>query len=347
MKPYKYAFWNNKGGVGKTFLCFAVASEYARKHPDVNVVVIDMCPQANVSEILLGGNGSGNEKLQRLLKKRDKAQTIGGYFYQRIRRPHEKMGTEIDFVVPVKKFNPSASENLHLIVGDPSLESQVRTINNIVLQDIPADAWCNVRSWVRDLQDAAAAYFGEENCVFFIDCNPSFSSYTEQALLAADRLIVPCTADGSSARAISNVGRLVYGHEELSIYEKASFSHKAREEFSMTLPRMHLVPMNRTTTNRKNPASAFGKMFESIKDRVRNQMKSLPNDFTRTDDGVFINIPDVHSASIIASYHGIPIQELRSGKKYLVKEKSEKPSQVNQTSLKQYQKAIQELVSLL
>ena len=56
MRPYKYAFWNNKRSVGKTFLCFAVASEYALQHPDVKVVVIDMCPQANVSEILLGSS---------------------------------------------------------------------------------------------------------------------------------------------------------------------------------------------------------------------------------------------------------------------------------------------------
>ena len=35
---------------------FAVASEYALQHPDVKVVVIDMCPQANVSEILLGSS---------------------------------------------------------------------------------------------------------------------------------------------------------------------------------------------------------------------------------------------------------------------------------------------------
>ena len=37
----KYAFWNNKGGVGKTFLCFATASEYARQYPNVSVVVMD------------------------------------------------------------------------------------------------------------------------------------------------------------------------------------------------------------------------------------------------------------------------------------------------------------------
>jgi cellulose biosynthesis protein BcsQ len=49
-----YAFWNNKGGVGKSFLCFVAATEYAAKHPDIDVYVIDLCPQANVSETLLG-----------------------------------------------------------------------------------------------------------------------------------------------------------------------------------------------------------------------------------------------------------------------------------------------------
>ena len=27
-----YSFWNNKGGVGKSFLCFVAASEYAHLH---------------------------------------------------------------------------------------------------------------------------------------------------------------------------------------------------------------------------------------------------------------------------------------------------------------------------
>ena len=48
-----YAFWNNKGGVGKSFLSFVAATEYARTHPDTDVYVIDLCPQANVSEMLL------------------------------------------------------------------------------------------------------------------------------------------------------------------------------------------------------------------------------------------------------------------------------------------------------
>ena len=29
-----YAIWNNKGGVGKTYLSFAMACEYARQNPE-------------------------------------------------------------------------------------------------------------------------------------------------------------------------------------------------------------------------------------------------------------------------------------------------------------------------
>ena len=50
-----YALWNNKGGVGKSYLTFQIACEYARTHADKKVLVIDLCPQANASSMLLGG----------------------------------------------------------------------------------------------------------------------------------------------------------------------------------------------------------------------------------------------------------------------------------------------------
>ena len=48
-----YAFWNNKGGVGKSFLGFVAATEYAHTYPETDVYVIDLCPQADISETLL------------------------------------------------------------------------------------------------------------------------------------------------------------------------------------------------------------------------------------------------------------------------------------------------------
>src|SRR5688572_24421385 len=62
-----YCFYNNKGGVGKTTLCQNAATLYAENHPRTHVLVIDMCPQANISQFLLGGGHVGynvNQALQ-------------------------------------------------------------------------------------------------------------------------------------------------------------------------------------------------------------------------------------------------------------------------------------------
>ena len=50
----KYAFWNNKGGTGKTSLAFQSICRYAEINPNKRVLAIDVCPQANLSELLLG-----------------------------------------------------------------------------------------------------------------------------------------------------------------------------------------------------------------------------------------------------------------------------------------------------
>jgi chromosome partitioning protein len=71
-KTMRYAIWNNKDGVGKTFLSFVLSTEYANKHPDSQVVVADMCPQANLSEIILGGSEHGASRLEQLSSKRRK-----------------------------------------------------------------------------------------------------------------------------------------------------------------------------------------------------------------------------------------------------------------------------------
>ena len=43
-----------QGGVGKTTSTFLMASHFAHKNPGTRVLVVDMCPQANVSSALLG-----------------------------------------------------------------------------------------------------------------------------------------------------------------------------------------------------------------------------------------------------------------------------------------------------
>src|SRR5262249_33797798 len=68
-----YAFWNNKGGVGKSYLSFVASCEYAHRHPEADVYVIDMCPQANVSETLLGGFATSSTALHGYINRRPRA----------------------------------------------------------------------------------------------------------------------------------------------------------------------------------------------------------------------------------------------------------------------------------
>ena len=58
-----YGYWNNKGGTGKTSLCFQSICFYAEQNPDKQILVVDVCPQANLSELLLGGLVGGRDLL--------------------------------------------------------------------------------------------------------------------------------------------------------------------------------------------------------------------------------------------------------------------------------------------
>src|SRR5882672_8173296 len=117
----RYAIWNNKGGVGKTFLSFMLGTEYAKRNPDKAIILVDMCPQANLSEIVLGGNSEGAKKLEGLIRD---SKTIGGYFVERIQSPHKMVGDETSYLLQGAKYNENLTENIWLLCGDPSLEIQ-------------------------------------------------------------------------------------------------------------------------------------------------------------------------------------------------------------------------------
>lgn len=305
----RYAIWNNKGGVGKSFVSFITACEYARQHPDTRVVIVDMCPQANVSEVVLGGNGKGAKQLDELLSASPR-QTIGGYFDERISSPHKLTGNETNFLLHAPDYNPNLDDNIYLIAGDPSLEIQAEAINQIASQTLPSSSWANVHQWLKDLLGAIERKY--PNTVFFIDCNPSFSAYTELAIIAADRLIVPCSADGSSARAITNIGQLIYGIDVPASYAAVSFSKKTKAN-GISIPTIHVIPLNRSTQYEQKASKAFSAMYDEIKKRASNLFKADPKAFTSGKD-VFLDIPDAHSVSVVTSHHGLPLHKIKLGK---------------------------------
>ena len=175
------------------------------------------------------------------------------------------MGEEGTFYVKISEINDKIPNNMWLVVGSPQLEIQAQVINQISYQTLPTDAWRNVHLWLADLLSTHEARQGEATT--FIDCNPSFSAYTEIAILAASQLIIPCSSDGSSARAIDNLAALVYGQNVPPLMKDVGFNAQVKK-FGMSLPIIRAVLLNRSTQYRHKASKAFGAMFEEIKRRV-------------------------------------------------------------------------------
>src|SRR6187402_887912 len=99
-----YAFYNNKGGVGKTTLCQNAACLYAENHPQEQVLVIDLCPQANISQFLLGGGHRGYETNQRIQAHSTRRNIVG--FMDWLLKGNSGFNTIKDsYLVQVSKHN--------------------------------------------------------------------------------------------------------------------------------------------------------------------------------------------------------------------------------------------------
>lgn len=307
-----YAFWNNKGGTGKTSLGFQAISMYALQHPTEKILAIDLCPQANLSELFLGGLlGDGNNVLLNLQSQTPR-RTIGGYFQLRFPSPYSsgEIATN-DFICHPKEFNSNIPDNIDLVAGDAVLELQSNAIATLASAQIPGvNTWISIIDWAKDFITALR----ENYQIIFIDANPSFSIYTQIALACAERLIVPVMADDSSRRAVQNVFALVHGINIPSqIYTTYSFSSRLQEA-KRILPRIHIIAKNRLTQY-MGPASAYHSVLTTIDSFVTGLMASHPQIFTFSPplQNGLAEIRDFQTTGIVAFAKGLPFPLLQAG----------------------------------
>lgn len=320
-----YTIWNNKGGVGKSYLTFQLAAEYARQNPNKRVLVVDLCPQANASSMLLGGMIDGESRLTEIHTAQPR-RTISGYIEDRIRSPYMSPNSGAGYITQVSQHNSRIPANLHLVVGDEQLEIQASRVASATFPG-PQDAWRIVHLWIRDLiTDIQASWNDEESCVF-IDCNPSFSIYTELALTAADRLLIPFSADGSSKRAVKAVLSLVYGERRHAGDPQSDFFLESTR-YRMAFPDIYMYIGNRLTQMNNSSASAFKTVVNEIGDEIWGIWQSSPQTFCihphgeatpnnrRAFKAMFqYEVNDANTASVVSGALGIPIASLTAGQK--------------------------------
>jgi chromosome partitioning protein len=315
-----YGIWNNKGGVGKSYLTFQIATEYAVTHPNQRVLVVDLCPQANASSMLLGGIVRGERHLSEIAALSPK-RTIAGYVEERIGSPYVNPKVGAKFVMKVRDFNRAIPANLFLVVGDEALEVQSSRVSNATRPG-PNDAWRLVHGWISDLLGDVWKSWNVETSTAFIDCNPSFSIYTELAMTAADKLIIPFSADGSSKRAVRAVLALLYGNTRVRGTEQSEF-YLNSEQFRMKVPSIYCYVGNRLTQGDFGAAAAFKSVVNEVAKEIFSVWQSHPSHFVIHPSGqpaprtqaefrkMFqVEINDANTASVVSGAFGIPMSSL-------------------------------------
>jgi cellulose biosynthesis protein BcsQ len=216
-----------------------------------------------------------------------------------------------DFITTPSKFNYRVPSNIDLICGDPLLELQANAISTLSNTQIPGTkTWIAVIDWVRDLLAPLEGTYDP----IFLDCNPSFSMYTQIGLSAVDRLILPVMADDSSRRAVQNALSLVYGLRLPSpIYATHAFSTKLAED-GRKLPQVHMIVKNRLTQY-MGPASAYYAVLQEIDSDIRGLAKNNPQFFTfKTPAEGAVDVRDFQTTGVVAFAKGCPFSKLEAGK---------------------------------
>ena len=281
-------FWNNKGGTGKTTLAFQLINEYAYQNKSKKILVIDVCPQANLSELLLGGLNQGGSNALLMRQGVNPRATIGGYFQMRLPAPYSvPIFNPNDFLTKPNQYNQYIEDNIDLLCGDAMLELQ----SNDFIQPI------------EKIYD-----------IVFLDANPSFSMYTQIALATSTKVILPVMADDSSRRAIQNAFSLIYGLKLPSeIYSRYAFAEKLRE-VNMPLPKVYMILKNRLTQY-MGAASAYATVLQEIDKDVLTLLDTYPDifDFSDINDGI-IDVRDFQTTGVVSSARGCPMHKLKAGR---------------------------------
>lgn len=310
----KYTFWNNKGGTGKTSLCFQTITEYAINFPEKKILCIDLCPQANLSELMLGGLlGNGGQILSKLWENGSR-NSIGGYFQIRLSNPYNIPSVDFkQFISKPNTYNVNIPKNVDLIAGDRIIELQANSISALSITQIPGvDTYIKIVSWLRDLLESIPDSDSYDDV--FIDTNPSFAIYTQIALTATERLIIPVMADDSSRRALRNVFSLIYGlNLPSTIYNQYAYNAKIANA-GLALPKIHLIVKNRLTQY-MGPASAYHSVLTSINSDMQEILTANPEIFTfsRIGDGI-VEVRDFQTTGVVAFAKATPFSKLAIGR---------------------------------
>lgn len=186
--PPVIAFFNNKGGVGKTSLAYHLSWMFAEQGR--SVLAADLDPQANLSAAFLE-----EERLEALWSEDGQRRTLAGPLTPLLE------GTGGLGEVHVE----SVGDRLGLVVGDLSLSAFEDELSSewSACLDGKSRAF-RIVSAMWHLILAAARRRGDD--LVLIDVGPNLGALNRSALVASDHVVIPLAPDLFSLQGLRNLG---------------------------------------------------------------------------------------------------------------------------------------------
>lgn len=284
------AFFNNKGGVGKTSLIYHLAWMYADLGQ--RVLLADLDPQSNLTAMCF---------------KEDFLESI----YQ-ARKPD----TIFTAVEPVKRgvgdlhfFEPmNVTDGLAIIPGDLLLSDFEDELSATWPRCVDRDerAFRITSAFYRIIEDAGRRH---QTNITLIDVGPTFGALNRAALIAADYVIIPVAPDLFSVRGLENVGgRLKSWRAEW----QDRLDRAPQLDFSLPAGGMH--PIGYVVSRHTEFADGVVRAFQKWIDKIPNAYRQAVDDPNIPDDALSLGrLKDYRSLIAMAQDARKPMFKLRPG----------------------------------
>jgi chromosome partitioning protein len=183
------AFFNNKGGVGKTSLVYHLSWMYADL--GLNILASDLDPQANLTAAFLE-----EEQLEKFWPDSEHDKTISGSIDPLLRRVGD---------IAEKPYAEEIDENIHLLLGDLALSR---------FEDELSQQWPHCLDRKERAFRVESAFWrvirriadNHNIDIVLVDLGPNLGAINRSVMIASDYLAIPLIPDLFSLQGLKNLG---------------------------------------------------------------------------------------------------------------------------------------------
>lgn len=274
------AFFNNKGGVGKTSLVYHLAWMYADL--GYNVLAADLDPQANLTSAFLD-----EERLVQLWVEGQEKHTIYNFLRPLIRG----IG---DIATPVVE---QVDDMLGVLAGDLELSKFEDQLSEVWPKCMDGDerAFRVMSAFWRILVKAAEQ---EKADLILMDLGPNLGAINRAALISADYVVIPLAPDLFSLQGLRNLGPTLRDWRK-----RWNDRLKRNPAEDLALPRGTMKPegyiLLQHSVRLDRPVKAYERWIARIPDVYRQQILDKP---TSNSPSVY---NDPHCLALIKHYRGL------------------------------------------